>query len=98
MEKIARGLSAGRVQSVALRLLCEREKLISQFQPEEFWEVSATLKDFNHEEILFKLNRKSDPLLKEGEAKKIEELVGSSSLEISEITKNLLQLNQKHPL
>ena len=74
-KKIARGLSAGRVQSVALRLLCEREKLISQFQPEEFWEVSATLKDFNHEEILFKLNRKkSDPLLKEDEAKKIEEL------------------------
>ena len=58
MEKNCRGLSAGRVQSVALRLLCEREKLISQFQPEEFWEVSATLKDFNHEEILFKLNRK----------------------------------------
>ena len=69
------------------RFIC-REKLISQFQPEEFWEVSATLKDFNHEEILFKLNRKkSDPLLKEDKAKKIEELVGSSSLEISEVTK-----------
>ncbi len=97
-DLVNRGLSAGRVQSVALRLLCEREKLISQFQPEEFWEVSATLKDFNHEEILFKLNRKkSDPLLKEDEAKKIEELVGSSSLEISEITKKPTTVKPKAP-
>ena len=97
-KKIARGLSAGRVQSVALRLLCEREKLISQFQPEEFWEVSAILKDFNHEEILFKLNRKkSDPLLKKDEAKKIEELVSSSSLEISEITKKPTTVKPRAP-
>mgnify|MGYP003315230082 CR=1 FL=1 len=97
-KKIARGLSAGRVQSVALKLLCEREKLISQFQPEEFWEVSATLKDFNNEEILFKLNRKkSDPLLEEDEAKKIEELVNSSSLKISEITKKPTTVKPRAP-
>ena len=97
-KKIARGLSAGRVQSVALRLLCEREKLISQFQPEEFWEISATLKDFNHEEILFKLNRKkSDPLLEKDEAKKIEELVNSSSLKISEITKKPTTVKPRAP-
>ncbi len=40
-EKIARGLSAGRVQSVAVRLIVEREREIRAFIPEEYWEVHA---------------------------------------------------------
>lgn len=43
--KIARGLSAGRVQSVAVRLVVERERAIRAFVPEEFWEIFA---DLNH--------------------------------------------------
>jgi DNA topoisomerase-1 len=39
------GLSAGRVQSVALRFLCDREAEISRFVPEEYWEVDAHLRD-----------------------------------------------------
>lgn len=42
-KKIRRGLSAGRVQSVALRLLAEREREIEAFKPEEYWEVDVAL-------------------------------------------------------
>lgn len=43
-EKVKRGLSAGRVQSVAVRLICDREKEIREFVPEEYWSVEAWLK------------------------------------------------------
>ncbi|ODC02946.1 DNA topoisomerase I [Terasakiispira papahanaumokuakeensis] len=43
-SKVARGLSAGRVQSVAVRLIVEREREIRAFIPEEFWDVTAHLK------------------------------------------------------
>lgn len=42
-KKIARGLSAGRVQSVAVRLVVERERDIKAFVPEEYWELHADL-------------------------------------------------------
>lgn len=42
--KVKRGLSAGRVQSVALRLICEREKQVLAFEPEEYWTIDADLK------------------------------------------------------
>ena len=43
-KKVRRGLSAGRVQSVALRLVVEREREIKAFIPQAYWEVDATLK------------------------------------------------------
>lgn len=42
--KIKRGLSAGRVQSVALRIICDREDEINAFIPEEYWTLDASLK------------------------------------------------------
>ncbi len=42
-KKVAKGLSAGRVQSVAVRILVEREREIRDFKPEEFWRIAAIL-------------------------------------------------------
>ena len=51
-KKVKKGLSAGRVQSVALRLVCDREEEIKNFIPEEYWTINLTLsneegKEFN---------------------------------------------------
>jgi len=42
-DKVRRGLSAGRVQSVALKLVCDREREIDAFVPEEYWNITARL-------------------------------------------------------
>ena len=44
-EKVKRGLSAGRVQSVATRLICDREEEIENFTPQEYWSIEATIND-----------------------------------------------------
>ncbi len=49
-KTLYRGLSAGRVQSVALRIICEREQEIQGFNPEEYWTITAQLA---YEEIRF---------------------------------------------
>jgi DNA topoisomerase-1 len=46
-QKIRKGLSAGRVQSVALRLICDREAQIRGFKPEEYWNIVASLMQGN---------------------------------------------------
>ena len=58
--KIARGLSAGRVQSVAVKLIVEREREINAFVPEEYWEVFADLaEDQKAEAIRFQVIREA---------------------------------------
>lgn len=56
-SKIARGLSAGRVQSVALRLVVEREREIRAFIPEEYWDLFADLKTKNKDAINFEVRK-----------------------------------------
>lgn len=46
-RKVQRGLSAGRVQSVAVRLICDREEEIKTFVPEEYWSITAQLEGGN---------------------------------------------------
>jgi DNA topoisomerase I len=68
-DKVRRGLSAGRVQTVAVRLLCEREKEIQAFVPQEYWTIEASLEGSNppaFKASLFKIESKK-PEIKTGE-------------------------------
>ncbi len=77
--KIKRGLSAGRVQSVALKLVCDREKEINEFIPEEYFTIEASLgADKLKKDILFKFS---------GNGKQKEEIVSREALE--EIIKDI---------
>jgi len=52
-KKVRRGLSAGRVQSVALRLVVEREREVENFKPDEYWTIEAELKQLLDDAISF---------------------------------------------
>lgn len=75
-KKVARRLSAGRVQSVAVRLICEREEEIKNFKPEKYFTISAVFKDF--ESLLTKINNK-----------KLDKLAIKTNQQAEEIIKNL---------
>ncbi|MGI6297462.1 MAG: type I DNA topoisomerase [Minisyncoccales bacterium] len=75
-KKVARRLSAGRVQSVAVRLICEREEEIKNFKPEKYFTISAVFKDF--ESLLTKINNK-----------KLDKLAIKTNKQAEEIIKNL---------
>lgn len=59
-EKVARGLSAGRVQSVAVRLVVEREREIRAFVPEEYWTLVADLKAESGQVAAFEVKKQGD--------------------------------------
>ena len=63
-KKVRRGLSAGRVQSVAVRLICEREEEIKAFQPEEFWSLTALLEGSVPPQFEAKLIKKDEEKLR----------------------------------
>lgn len=71
-KKVRRGLSAGRVQSVAVRLIVDRENEIKAFKPEEYWEVFAKVSTNNSEQFVTQLIKQeitnkdqSDKILKD---------------------------------
>ena len=74
-RKIRRGLSAGRVQSAALKLICDREKDIDDFIPEEYWNITAHFKEkikfpanlikYNNRKIDIKCKAEADEVLSE---------------------------------
>ncbi|MBU1991575.1 type I DNA topoisomerase, partial [Patescibacteria group bacterium] len=56
-KKVARGLSAGRVQSVAMRLIVEREREIQKFKTNEYWSIVANLENNQKISLLVRLNK-----------------------------------------
>lgn len=62
--KIARGLSAGRVQSVAVKLVVEREREIRAFNPEEYWEIHADLGTAKGANVRFEVARENGEAFK----------------------------------
>ena len=84
-SKVKNGLSAGRVQSVALRLICEREKEVEDFLPEEYWSLDA---DFMKGKSKFsaqlvKYAGEKPELKSEDEVKKIIERIKSSECKVA---------------
>ncbi len=65
-DKVRRGLSAGRVQSVALKLICDREQEIGKFVPEEYWHLFASLAGRLPPDFEAKLVKRGDDTLKIG--------------------------------
>src|SRR5205823_10161332 len=63
-DKVRRGLSAGRVQSVALKLVCDREAEIERFVPEEYWNMFARLGGAVPPEFDSRLLKKSGDAIK----------------------------------
>lgn len=59
-KKIARGLSAGRVQSVAVRLVVEREREIKAFVPEEFWKSMLAQSTPSGEAVALQVTHQND--------------------------------------
>lgn len=103
-RKIRYGLSAGRVQSVAVRLVVEREREIEKFKAEEYWTIEATLskKDDKHTFIakLSKIDGKAVGKLdisKETEAKDILSSLEKSTYTVSEVTKKEVKRNPAAP-
>jgi DNA topoisomerase-1 len=98
-KKVRKGLSAGRVQSVTVRLICEREDEISKFKSEEYWDLQATLSNQGGAGIISKLvaknnkpiavrpGEKGEIVSSETDAKKIAEELKNASFSVSEVRK-----------
>ncbi len=97
--KVKNGLSAGRVQSVALRLICEREKEVEDFLPEEYWSLDA---DFikgksNFTAQLVKYKGEAPELKSEDAVKDIIEKIKNSESKVSSIKKTEKTVRPKPP-
>ncbi len=86
-EKIKKGLSAGRVQSVALKVICEREAEIESFIPMEFWTIEGVFKKGRRKFIakLIRFNGKKVEIGSEGEAEEILERLKSEPFVVIDV-------------
>lgn len=99
-KKVRKGLSAGRVQSVALRLICEREREIQRFVPEEYWSVTAQLRGKNppdFEARLFKSGKDKIKIENEAQANAILENLKGASYKVDKVDKKDRKRNPTPP-
>ncbi|MCK4995095.1 MAG: type I DNA topoisomerase [Candidatus Omnitrophica bacterium] len=101
-KKVAKGLSAGRVQSVALKLIVIRERLIQSFVPQEYWKIEALLKRKKEkfEEMtadLIKYEDKKIDLTNEQQAKGILEKLQNEEYIVSSVKKKEKRRNPYAP-
>jgi DNA topoisomerase I len=98
-KKIKKGLSAGRVQTVAVRLIVEREKEIEAFQPEEYWKIkgifSASGEDF--EAQFYGTGGKKKELSNEEEVKEILSTIKGKQFKIDSVQKKERRRNPSPP-
>ena len=89
-KKVRRGLSAGRVQSVALRLICEREQEIKDFVIDEYWSITGNFKTASKQQFqakLFSIGGKKIQIKNEAQAKDIESNLKKEKYEVSGVKK-----------
>ncbi len=88
-DKVRRGLSAGRVQSVAVRIICEREREVTTFIPREYWTIAARLKKLASEDTfeakLAKVKGKKADVSTEAEAKEIMQNLDKADFIVSRV-------------
>lgn len=96
-KKIRKGLSAGRVQSVALRMICDREAQIAAFVPEEYWSLDAILLHGKKKlTAAFYGGEKKQALSSEAEVDAILQKIGNADFIVSDIRKS--ERRKKAPL
>lgn len=89
-KKVQGGLSAGRVQSVALRIVCDREREIEAFKPEEYWSITAQLEGKVppvFEAKLFKIGQEKAELHNEQETNKVLDSIKGKEFVLEDIVK-----------
>ncbi len=100
-KKVKRGLSAGRVQSVAVKLIVEREEEIEKFVPEEYWNIYADLKDKKSkkqfEARFYGKNNKKIEIHSKEEIDKILEDIEKAKYVIKEVKKGEKKRNAAPP-
>lgn len=95
-SKVKRGLSAGRVQSVALRIICDREEEINAFIPEEYWSLEAEFKIKDKKKpLIAKLNNKA-PIRSEAEMNEILSRLENAVYMVKDVKKG--ERSRKAPL
>ncbi|MEK9629510.1 MAG: type I DNA topoisomerase [Nitrospinota bacterium] len=99
-KKVHRGLSAGRVQSVALRMVCEREREIQAFESKEYWSITLELEGSAEPKFqakLFKIGEDKAEIANKEEADKILKELEGTPLVLEAITKKERKRNPSAP-